>query len=112
LSYSFVQRRVSGTVEVNARHGTGTVFTEEEEKVFADYLSEMAKRGMGLRPGEFLDVVQDIVLKERRKTPFTNGRPSYDWYRNFMARHKNILSVRHEVLLETSRAKLTKTKLD
>jgi len=112
LSYSFVQRRVSGSVEVEARHGTGTVFTDSEERQFAEYLSEMAKRGMGLRPGEFLDLIQEIVSKEGRNTPFKNGRPSYDWYRHFMSRHKDILGLRHEVLLESSRAKLTKTKLD
>jgi len=46
LSYSFVQRRVSGSVEVEARHGTGTVFTDSEERQFAENPSEMAKRGM------------------------------------------------------------------
>lgn len=112
LSYGFVHRRVSGSVEIDALHGTGTVFNACEEREFAEYLSEMAKRGMGLRPGEFLDKVQEIVLKEGRKTPFKNGRPSYDWYRRFMNRHKNILGVRQESLLESSRAKLTKAKLD
>jgi len=72
----------------------------------------MAKRGMGLRPGDFLHLFQEIDLKEGRNTQFTNGRPSYDWYRHFMSRHKDILGLRHEVLLESSRAKLTKTKLD
>ena len=68
LSYGFVQRRVSGTVEIDARHCTGTVFNANEEREFAEYLSEMAKRGLGLRPSEFLDMVQGIVLREERTT--------------------------------------------
>jgi hypothetical protein len=38
--------------------------------------------------------------------------PSYDWYRRFMDRHKDILGIRRETLVESSRAKLTKAKLD
>ena len=34
LSYSFVRRRGSGSVEVETRHGTGTVFTDSEERQF------------------------------------------------------------------------------
>ena len=112
MFYGFVQRRVSGTVAIDARHGTRTVFNANEERAFAEYSSEIAKMGMGLRPGEFMDMVQGIVLKEGRTTPFTNGRPSFDWYRRLMERQKDILGLRLETLLESSRATLTKAALD
>ena len=44
----------------------------------------MAKGEMGLRPGEFLNLIQEVVLKEGGNIPFVTGRPSYDWYRHFM----------------------------
>lgn len=112
LSYSYLRRRLTGEVEIDSRNGPNTVFTTSEERAFAEYLSEMAKRGMGLRPGEYLDMVESIVSKERRNTPFKNNRPSYDWYRAFMERNKHIVDIRQEVLLESSRAKLSSKRLD
>ncbi|KAJ8304425.1 hypothetical protein KUTeg_018008 [Tegillarca granosa] len=92
LSNSYLYRRVSGETAVNATNGPDTVFSRQEETEFAMYLSEMAKRGMGLRP----------VRKENRKTPFTNDRPSYEWYKKFMNRNKDTVGLRKEILLEAS----------
>lgn len=66
LSYGFLHRRFSGEVEINKLRGPKTVFSEAEEAAMAGWLSEMAQRGMGLKRCEFLDLVQDIVKKEKR----------------------------------------------
>lgn len=71
----------------------------------------MAK-GNDLQPGEFLDIVQGVVLKENRKNTFVNGRPSYSWYHKFMERNANIVQVRSETLLESCRAKLNRKTMD
>ncbi|KAJ8299458.1 hypothetical protein KUTeg_023518 [Tegillarca granosa] len=112
LSYSYLYRRVSGETAVNATNGPDTVFSRQEKTEFAMYFSEMAKRGMGLRPGELLDLLQDIVRKENRKTPFTNDRPSYEWYKKFIDRNKDIVGLRKEILLEASRSQLTSERID
>ena len=78
----------------------------------AKWLSEMAKRGLGLKPGEFLKCVLDIVKKDKRKTPFKDDCPSYDWYYAFMTRNCHIVGPRKEVCLEYCRAKLTAEALD
>ncbi|KAH3852757.1 hypothetical protein DPMN_095275 [Dreissena polymorpha] len=91
---------VSGETAIDSKNGPGTVFPTQEEKELTEFLSEMAKRGMGLRSGEFMDLVQNIVVTEKRKTPFTNNRPSYEWYKRFMERNKDIVGLRREVLLE------------
>lgn len=78
----------------------------------AKWLSEMAQRDMGLKPGEFLDFVQNIVKQEKRMTPFKDERPSHDWYYAFMARNSQLLQIRKETPIETSRAKLTKEKTE
>ena len=103
---------MSGETAVDSRNGPATVFSTEEETELANYLSEMAKRGMELRPGDFLDLIEDIVKKEKRQTPFTDGRPSYEWYKNFMERNKDIIGLRKEVLLEASRSRLTSERID
>ncbi|WAR03996.1 hypothetical protein MAR_010554 [Mya arenaria] len=72
----------------------------------------MASRGMGLKPTEFLDFVQEVVNKDKRKTPFVNFRPGYDRYYAFMRRNRHIIEMRTENSLETCRAKLTKKKTD
>ncbi|WAQ95791.1 hypothetical protein MAR_028481, partial [Mya arenaria] len=100
LSYSYLYRRVSGETAIDSRNGPGTVFSRQEVTELAQYLSEIAKRGMGLRLCEFLDLMQDIIRKENRKTPFTNDRPSYEWYK------------KKEVLLEASRSRLTSERFD
>ncbi|XP_060599870.1 uncharacterized protein LOC132753422 [Ruditapes philippinarum] len=49
LSYGFLQRRYSGETDINTMKGPATVFTEQEETSMAEWLSEMAQRGFGLR---------------------------------------------------------------
>ncbi|XP_052814019.1 megakaryocyte-associated tyrosine-protein kinase-like [Mya arenaria] len=54
----------------------------------------------------------DIIRKENRKTPFSNDRPSYEWYKKLMDRNKDIVGLRKEVLLEASRSRLTSERFD
>ena len=72
----------------------------------------MAQRGFGLRVFEFLDFVEDIVKREKRNTPFKNGRPGKKGYYAFMQRHKHIIRTRTETDLEMKRSKVTKEKTD
>jgi hypothetical protein len=112
ISYSFLQRRASGVVEIESRNGRKPVFTKAEEEKLANYLSEMAARGMGLRTSEFLNFVGNIIKKENRTNPFTDGVPGYTWYKGFMERNKNIVEKRKETPLEASRAKVTPSLID
>ena len=112
LPYSFLQRRSSGEVEIESINGPSSVFSQAEEEAFANWLSEMALRGMGLRPCEFLDFIQGLVKKEQRKTPFNDGRPGFGWYTSFMSRNKSLVSLKPETQLELCRSKVTKDKTD
>ena len=59
------------------------------------WLAEMARRGMGLQPHEFMpDMIGRIVMAEKRVTPFKDGRPGYSWYYAFMARNDHIIGRR------------------
>ena len=112
ISFSYLQRRVSGTVEVTARNGPAPILREEEENTIVDYLKEMALRGMGLGPSDVMDLVQNFLQKEKRNNPFKDNRPGYKWYYGFMARHKDLIETRQETLLDYCRSKVTKEKMD
>ena len=72
----------------------------------------MVERGIGLNPGEFLDFIQVIAVKEKRSTTFKDGRPGHDCYYGFMARNCHMVQSRKETPLKVCRAKLTKDKTD
>ncbi|XP_060563977.1 jerky protein-like [Ruditapes philippinarum] len=112
LTYSFLYRRYSGKVDLFKCKGPNSVFTEAEEEKMAEWLSEMAQRGLGLKPCEFLDFLEDVVKREKRKTPFKSGRPGKKWYYAFLNRNKHIISSRTETDLELKRSKVTKQKTD
>ena len=69
LSYGYMyrQRRYSGEANTDSRKGPATIFNEQDEESMAKWLYEMADRGIGLRPCEFHDFVQDSVKKMKRK---------------------------------------------
>ena len=99
LSYSFLQRRVSGETGIDSRNGPSTVFTIQEERELADYLSEMAKRGMGLRPGEFLDLIQEVVHKEKHHSVTTDHHMN-QWYKKLIERNNYIIGSSRTSLLK------------
>ena len=45
-------------------------------------------------PCEFLDFVKGIVDKEKRKTPFKDGRPGFGWYVAFKNRNSHIITTK------------------
>ena len=51
----------------------------------------MARIGYGRTRGEFLDVVQRIIQKDERPTPFKDSRPGKDWYYQFLKRHPELV---------------------
>lgn len=112
LSYSFLQRRVSGEVSEFSRNGPPPMFTEEEEIDMAKMLSEMSQRGLGTKTSDFLDYVQSIVKKKKKKTIFKGGRPGQHWYYAFVNRNSNILSSSENTSLNLKKSKLTREKLD
>ena len=112
LSYGFLHRRLSGAVDIDKGMGRDPIFSAAEEEAMAVWLSEMAERGLGLRPCEFLDFVKEIVIKEKRKTPFTDCRPGFGWYVAFKNRNSHIITTKPETALELNRAKVTKDVTD
>ncbi|WAR05055.1 hypothetical protein MAR_020424 [Mya arenaria] len=64
--------------------GPKTIFNEAEEKYMTNWLKEMAQRDTGIC--EFLDFLQGVIKREKRKVPFKDGRPGKKWYYSFINR--------------------------
>lgn len=112
VSYGYLYRRLSGDVEIDKCKGPSPVFNVNEEKAMAVWLKEMAERGMGLKPSEFITLVQSIIKKDNRANKFKDGRPGYKWYTLFMKRNSHIVKITPESTLELSRAKVTREVID
>jgi hypothetical protein len=80
-------------LNVETRNDPSPFLSVEEENVIADYLSEMALRGMGLGPADVMDLVQTFFIK-RKKNPLKNNRPGYTWYYGFLGRHTTKLEIK------------------
>ena len=70
------------------RHGE---LKKDEEQRLIDWCLHMARIGYGRTRGEFLDVVQRIIQKDERPTPFKDSRPGKDWYYQFLKRHPELV---------------------
>ncbi|KAH3837175.1 hypothetical protein DPMN_110555 [Dreissena polymorpha] len=74
VSYGYLYRRLSGEANVDSRNGPRPIFSDEDGAAMARWLKEMSARGMGLKPGEFLDFVQKVVKEVNKSTPFKDDR--------------------------------------
>lgn len=53
-----------------------------------------------------------MLSGKKRETSFRDERPGYDWYYAFLERNSQIVQIRNETPLESSRTKLTKESTD
>ena len=83
--------------------GPCTFLGRDVEDRLASWLTKMARIGYGQTRDTLFDKVQDIVARLKIPTPFTNGRPSKQWYYLFMKRHP-YLGIRQAQLLSRERA--------
>lgn len=98
-----LMRRTSGEVPINASVGFQTALAAIHERELASCIKLMAKWGWGFTPEEIKDVVKEFVKAKNIKTPFKDGRPGYDWLKNFK-RHPEIAPRKTEQL-STTRAR-------
>ena len=88
---STLQDKVNERVPLKATSGPDPVLKKDEEQRLVDWCLHMARIGYGRTRGEFLDVVQRIIQKDERPTPFKDSRPGKDWYYQFLKRHPELV---------------------
>uniref|UniRef100_A0A6P7FIG0 Uncharacterized protein LOC114328256 n=1 Tax=Diabrotica virgifera virgifera TaxID=50390 RepID=A0A6P7FIG0_DIAVI len=64
---------------LDARKGSPTILTSDEENPLVCWLKGMGKKGIPVEPRQLIDAVQELIKKDRRKSPFTQGIPGRKW---------------------------------
>lgn len=80
------------TSEIKNKTGPPPIFNIEEEKAMVDWCINLAKCGFPVKIEDLQNTVAKIVQTDKRKTPFTNGRPGKKWCKLFLKRHPEISS--------------------
>ncbi|CAK1586979.1 unnamed protein product [Parnassius mnemosyne] len=105
-----LRNKVTGISPAVCSMGPGTIFTVQEEQILVKWLFALADRHFPISREQLLDSVQQIIIKDNRKTPFTNNRPGKTWYQAFLKRHPEI-SERTAQNLITSRDNVTEQQI-
>lgn len=99
--------RLHGRVKEGVRKmGSPTILTTVEESQLENWLKQLAKTGFPQKKNDLINTVQKIITKEKRETPFKEGRPGEKWYSGFLKRHPD-LTLREPEGLTRSRAIIT-----
>ncbi|GFN92561.1 mushroom body large-type kenyon cell-specific protein 1 [Plakobranchus ocellatus] len=100
---STLRGRLQGRLSVHK--AKPTALSRQEEQKLVEWLKESARRGFGRSKNQLLTAVQTVISQTPgRKTQFRNYRPGYKWYRDFMRRHAEQLSLRTPQALGAQRA--------
>ncbi|GFT86628.1 DDE-1 domain-containing protein [Nephila pilipes] len=91
VPYGTLNKKLSGRAPVEA-HGAGRpieISIKNEEK-FAEYLFISGRYGYGYSKCEIKDLVAEFVREEEIKTRWADGKPGYEWLKNFLKRHPEV----------------------
>ncbi|GFR00259.1 DDE-1 domain-containing protein [Trichonephila clavata] len=91
VPYGTLNKKLSGRAPVEA-HGAGRpieISAQNEEK-FAEYLFISGKYGYGYSKCEIKNLVAEFVKEEEIKTRWADGKPGYEWLKNFLKRHPEV----------------------
>lgn len=100
--------KVRGIYPEKRRMGPDTIFSEDEEKLLATWVLDVAKAGFPVSKENFL--VSVTRLSKELKKEFKHEVPGRKWYEGFLKRHPNI-SLRVSQNLTKSRSAVTPEKL-
>ena len=104
-----LKKRIHGKLPVNAKPGSHTVLTKEEEKLCI-YCLNMCDMGYGLTVEEVRTVAYHIAQNSGRPHPFTDSKAGRDWYEGCLRRFPRI-TLRKEEALSYVRAKNVEDKV-
>ncbi|CAG5055772.1 unnamed protein product [Parnassius apollo] len=85
-----LRNKVTGISPAVCSMGPATILTVQEEQILVQWLFALADRYFPISREQLLDSVQQIIIKDNRKTPFTNNHPGKTWCQAFLKRHPEI----------------------
>lgn len=102
--------KVTGKYAVDAKSGTSTILTSEEEHLLTEWIISVGKTGFPVTKDQLLDSVTLLIKKLNRDNNFTNGHPGRHWYEGFLRRHPEI-SKRMTQNLTSTRASVSEISI-
>lgn len=91
-------RRTREEIPVDARVGRATALSSIHERELADTLKLLAGWGWGFTGEEVKNIVKEFTTEMNIETPFTEGRPGYDWLDGFLKRNPDVVPRKTEHL--------------
>nr|CAH7742610.1 unnamed protein product [Callosobruchus chinensis] len=98
---STIQYRLSDKFK-SPGYGPPTVLTNKEEEILIKWIFECHRKGFPRRIDDVQASVQQLIKKDRRETPFKDGRPGKGWYKAFLRRHPEIVERTTEAVTAAS----------
>lgn len=99
---SWLQRRLSGEVAVEAKNGPKPVLRADEEKALIDTVIHRAAAGYGVTKKDLKENVK-LIASDGRVTPWGKAGPGEKWLSLFLKRSSGQLSVRKTRILDSNR---------
>ena len=85
--------------------GRKTALTPDMERDLAHCIQTLCNAGFSPSADEVKNLVQDFVIANKLKTPFKDGRPGKDWFKQFLSRQK--LSTKKATMISAARKAAT-----
>ena len=107
---STINAKMNFVIPIEAKKGSSTFLTAEEETQLVDWIFYCAVRGCPFTKSMLVGCVKTLVEELGRVTPFEENKPGRHWYEAFMRRHPEV-TTRVTQNLSTSRAAATVERL-
>ncbi|KAJ8952002.1 hypothetical protein NQ318_023442 [Aromia moschata] len=98
-----------GSVE-ERRMGPLPVLSTEEENKLEKWILDKAHFGFPMHENEIKDVVQKVIVEDKRPNPFTDNRPGKKWLELFLKR-KPAISKRNAEIILKARVSVTESEI-
>lgn len=110
IPFSTLNNKVNRKVPVGRKMEPSSILSNAEETLLVSWIHANAKKSFPIKPRTLYETVGDIVLAEKRPTPFKDGRPGEKWFKSFIKRHPDV-SERHVESINTARAAVTEENI-
>ena len=67
-----------------------SILTDEEELCLVQWAKSLVKVGFPATDSDLLDQVQRLLIKDRRKNPFENRRPTRGWLQKIKKKYPEL----------------------
>lgn len=82
----------SGRTPIYRKMGPPSILSLLEEEILVNWIFLMTQKHQPVTKEQVLDSVQLIIKQEKRKSPFTDGRPGKKWFTSFLKRNPQVTS--------------------